>query len=183
MAQMRAAVLALHFDAQHAVRAVGFLGDHFAVDRLEVARPAAAGVELGVRFEQRRAAADAVIDAAVPVVVIAAGEGALGGRVARHLVFDVGELFAPLGVVFLHGGGAGVEVVGLVHGRGSCLKIVLGARYEEQLTSSELAQSGGSPAYASFSGCSSNGRRSTAARRSTSEKSFSFARRIAVSAR
>ena len=40
--------------------------DDLAVDRLPVARPAAAGVELGVRLEQRRAAADAVVAARRP---------------------------------------------------------------------------------------------------------------------
>ncbi|CAM2154769.1 hypothetical protein PT2222_310046 [Paraburkholderia tropica] len=111
MAQMRAAVLAAHLDAQHAVRAVRALLDYLAVDRTEVARPAATGVEFRVGFEQRRATADAVVDAALVVVPVLAGEGAFGGRVARDLVLRGVELLAPFGVGLVAGVGVGVVVV------------------------------------------------------------------------
>ncbi len=72
------------------------------IDRLPVARPAAAGVELRARLEQRRAAADAVVAAGLEVVPVFAGERALGGGVARHLVLHRVELLAPLRVGLLH---------------------------------------------------------------------------------
>src|SRR5436190_12882757 len=110
VAQVRAAVVAAHFHPHHAVRGVHHALDDLAVHRLEVAGPAAAGVELGVRLEQRRAAAYAFVLAWVPVVPVFAGEGPLGGGVARHLVLHWVELGTPFGVglldlVVAHGGG------------------------------------------------------------------------------
>src|SRR5947208_593558 len=130
---------AAHFDAHHAVRAVGDALDHVGVDRLPVARPAAAGVELGARSEQRSAAADAVVAAVVPVVPVLAGERPLGGRVARHLVLHGVELLAPLRIALLD----------------------LVVAHDEQDTSMVCAHSGGNAAYASCSGCSSYGRSRT----------------------
>src|SRR5471032_1181961 len=98
---MRSAVLALHLDAQHAVRMIRLFLDDFAVDRLEVTRPAATGIEFRSRFEQRRAAAHAVIDAALRVIPVFAGERPFGGGVARHLVLDIGQFLSVLGVVLL----------------------------------------------------------------------------------
>src|SRR5471030_53616 len=98
---MRATVLALHFNAQHAMRTIGFFVDDFAVDRLEVAGPAAAGIEFRIRLEQRCAAAHAVIDAALRVIPVFAGERPFGGGVARHLVLDIGQFLSVLGVVLL----------------------------------------------------------------------------------
>src|SRR5450755_2614918 len=70
MAQMRAAVVAADFDAHRPVRAVHDPLNQLAVDWLRVARPAAAGVELGRRGEERRTAADALVGAFVPVVPV-----------------------------------------------------------------------------------------------------------------
>src|SRR5687768_6596892 len=72
VAEVRAAVVAAHLDAHHAVARVDDALDDLAVDRLEVAGPAAAGVELGARVEQRRAATHAAVAAFVPVVPVLA---------------------------------------------------------------------------------------------------------------
>src|SRR5436190_15785071 len=86
MAQVRAALVAADLDAHHPVALVDHALDDLAVDRLPVAGPAAARIELGVGREQRRAASHAVVLSGVPVVPVLAGEGPLGGRVARDLV-------------------------------------------------------------------------------------------------
>ena len=98
-------------------RVVAHALDHFAVDRLPVAGPAAAGVELGGRFEQRRAAAHAQVLAGIEVVPVLAGEGALGGGMAGHLVLHGVERLAPFGVALADGVARVVVVVRLAHGR------------------------------------------------------------------
>src|ERR1700752_1947073 len=98
VAQVRAAVVAAHLDAHHAMALVDDTLDHFAVDRLEVARPAAPGVELRVRLEQRSSAADAVVLAGVPVIPVLAAEGPFGGGMARHFELHGVELGPPFGL-------------------------------------------------------------------------------------
>src|SRR5579864_8287163 len=78
MAEVAGAVRAKHFGADHAVARVRLLVDMVFVGRLGEARPAAAGVELGVGFEQGLAAAGADIAARTMLMLILAGEGALG---------------------------------------------------------------------------------------------------------
>src|SRR5262249_1478281 len=107
-----------------------------------------------VRFEQRRAAAHAVIDAALLVIPVFAGERALGRGVARDLILHVVQLAAIGRVVLLQRMGGGVGGVVSVHvvplsGLWRC-PVYGGAgrklNYDEQLTSSPPAQSGGRPA-------------------------------------
>jgi len=117
---MGVAHIADDFSAHHAMRAVNYLTHIFGIDGLEVAGPAATGIELGIRLEQRRIAANAGVDAVFMVIPKAPGEGALGCRMTRHLVLLRGEHGAP----FLIGFGNFVS-------------------HDEQLTSKELAQSGG----------------------------------------
>ena len=107
------------------------------LDLLPVARPAAAGVELGAGLEQRLAAADAVVAAVGPVVPVLAGEGALGGGVARHRGTASGRARRATRRRFCERVARIVDVV--AHGI-SCI-----------MTSRHLAaccaQSGGKPAY------------------------------------
>src|SRR5689334_6927341 len=69
--------------------------------RLGEARPAAAGIELGIGLEQRLAAAGADIGAGTMVVLIFAAERALGRLLAQHGVLHRRELFAPLRLALL----------------------------------------------------------------------------------
>ena len=64
VAQMGLALVAHDLDPPHAVARVGHFAHGLAIDRLPEARPTGAGIELGLGTEQRRAAADATIDAA-----------------------------------------------------------------------------------------------------------------------
>src|SRR5689334_13084972 len=58
--------------------------------------PSAAGVELGVGFEQHVAAAGADIGAGTVVVLIFAGEGTLGRLLAQHRVLHRRQFAPPL---------------------------------------------------------------------------------------
>src|SRR5205823_3717157 len=60
------------------------------------ARPAGAGLELGVRVEQRRATTRAVVHPVVLDVDVLAGERRLGGLLAQHRVLVGRELLTPL---------------------------------------------------------------------------------------
>src|SRR6202140_4009305 len=63
VAEMAVALRAQHFGADHAVADVALLVDMALRRRLGEARPAAAGIELGVGFEQRLSATGAGIGA------------------------------------------------------------------------------------------------------------------------
>src|SRR4029453_17074627 len=150
MAEMRVAHIAQDLGTYHAMTRIAFLAHIRRIDRLEVPGPAATGLELGVRRKQRSAACHATVDAVLIVVPVASGKRALGRLLARDGVFHRRQLCAPLRVGlgdFLH--------------RDS---------YDEHERCSDCAQSGGSAAYPSCSGCSSYGRSSTASRRATSSK-------------
>src|SRR5204862_547652 len=100
------------------------------------------------------------------------GRSVAASRVTRYSMSDSWERHS-----------ASVLVVVMIVLPGSAAFLgAFGLDYDEQLTSRPEAQSGGSFAYDSASGCSSNGFDKTAIRRSTSEKSLSRAARIAVSA-
>src|SRR5678815_664478 len=106
---MCAAVVATHLDAHHAMAVVDDALDHLAVDRLRIARPSAARIELRRRGEQQRSAADAAVAPLIPVIPVLAAERSLGGGMARHLVLHGVERGAPLGIglldfVVAHGG-------------------------------------------------------------------------------
>lgn len=70
------------------------------VERLEIAGPAAARIELRVRGEQWRVAADAGVDAVFMVIPELAREGPFRGRVARDFVLHRVEHGTPFGVGF-----------------------------------------------------------------------------------
>src|SRR5947209_5020694 len=78
VAQMAAAFGAEHLGADHAVADVPLFVDMAVDGGLGEARPAAAGIELGIGLEQHVAAAGAHISAGAVVVLIFAGEGTLG---------------------------------------------------------------------------------------------------------
>src|SRR5207302_10613598 len=61
------------------------------------ARPARPRVELGLRIEQRRPAAHAVIRARFVIVPMLASKSALGACLARHVILLRRELLFPLG--------------------------------------------------------------------------------------
>src|SRR6185312_6733903 len=77
VAEVAAAAGAADLGAVHEEAAVGLGGDVRRVDRREEARPAGAGVELGVRGEERQAAGGADEDAFLVDLVERAGEGPL----------------------------------------------------------------------------------------------------------
>src|SRR4051794_40275135 len=115
---MAAAVGAADLGAHHAVVAVLEQLDVGCVGRFGEARPAAAGVELGVRGEQLGAAAGAAVGAVVLVVQQGAGERTLGGAMAQDLVGGGLQLGAPLLVVLgdLRHGVYGNEMLSYSHG-------------------------------------------------------------------
>src|SRR5688572_21410198 len=78
VAEMALAARAQHFGPDHAVRGIAEFVDHPAFGGLGEARPARAAVELVLAFEQRLAASGADILAGGLVVLILAGERALG---------------------------------------------------------------------------------------------------------
>src|SRR6185312_3890792 len=86
------------FDAPHAESPVFMLFDGVRGDGVVEAGPAAAGVELGLRLEQRSIAGGAVVQAIGVVVGQGAGEGTLRALFAHHVVLLRRELGAPFGV-------------------------------------------------------------------------------------
>ena len=84
--------------ADHPVARVDVRVDALERGGLDEARPAGAGVELGVGAEQLRAAAGTAVDAGHLRVGVGAGEGALGPLLAQHCVLLGGETGTPLGV-------------------------------------------------------------------------------------
>src|SRR5690348_5132426 len=102
MAEMGVAAAAQHLDPPHEQAAVVLGGDAVLGHRRPEARPAGAGIELGVGAEELLAAAHAGIGAGRLGVPIGAAEGALGALLARDAVLLGCELGAPLGVAFDH---------------------------------------------------------------------------------
>src|SRR5438128_5272654 len=98
VAEMAVAFRAQHLGADHAVADIVLLVDMALCRRLRKARPAAAGVELGVGFEQGLAAAGAGIGALAVVMLVFAGEGPFGGLLAQHRVLHRRQFLAPLGL-------------------------------------------------------------------------------------
>src|SRR6185436_138374 len=99
--EVAAAVGAMHFDARHAVGAIGG-GRDGVRQRAEEARPARATLVLGAGLEQRPRAAGAVVDAGALLVVERTGAGALGAVLTQYAELVGREQRAPLGVGFLH---------------------------------------------------------------------------------
>ena len=96
VAEVAAAALADDLGAAHEEAVVGPGLDRVVVHRVEEARPAGAGVELGVGAEQLCAAAATAVDAVLLVVPVGAGERALGALLAEDLVLLGRELRPPL---------------------------------------------------------------------------------------
>src|SRR3989440_3521170 len=98
MAEVTVALRAEHFGADHAMADVALFVDVVLRSRRRKARPAAAGVEFGVGLEQRLPAARADIGARSLLVLVFAGERALGRLLAQHRVLHRRQFFAPLGL-------------------------------------------------------------------------------------
>jgi hypothetical protein len=107
MAQVGAAFGADSFDANHAMADVAPLLDSTLTGQGK-AGPAAAGIKLGAGVEQQIAAADAVVAAIGPDLLVAAGEGPLGRGLAGDLEGGGlgalgGQQLAPLGFGLMNG--------------------------------------------------------------------------------
>ncbi len=97
VAEMAAATGAAHLRAPDAEEAAAG-GDVRRVDRLVEARPAGAGIELGLGAEERQAAAGAHEGAGARLVVERAGERPLGAPLPQDAVLLRRQLLAPLRV-------------------------------------------------------------------------------------
>src|SRR3981189_470990 len=86
MAEMAVALRAQHLGPDHAVADVAFLVDMALQRRLGKARPAAAGIELGVGFEQRLAAAGAGVGAGPLLMLVFAGERPFRRLLAQYRI-------------------------------------------------------------------------------------------------
>src|ERR1700757_3080286 len=96
MAEMAGAFRAQHLGADHAVGGVLLLVDMAGGGRRSKARPAAAGIELGVGLEQGLAATGADIGARPRLILVLAGERPLGRLFAQHGVLHRRQFLAPL---------------------------------------------------------------------------------------
>ena len=117
MAKMCIAVGAAHLDSPHAVGII-LVRDHRALGRCRgEARPAGAGVELGVGAEQRGSATDAAIHAVALVVVVSMTESPFRSVLAGNMELLRRKLFAPLRLGYRKFGGVSVGYfVGFAHG-------------------------------------------------------------------
>src|SRR5262249_43684344 len=100
--EMRIARRAQYFGALHEEAPVLLGAEVLLGHRRVEARPAAAGVELRRRVEQRRAAAYARISSGFVGGPILAAEGRFGAFLPCHAVLLGRELFLPLRVRFRH---------------------------------------------------------------------------------
>src|SRR5215813_9990105 len=109
--EVRVAPRAVHLGPAHEEARVLLGLDRLRRGRLEVRRPAGAGVELVIRAEERLTTAHAAVRAAIVVVPVHAAECALGTVRAYHLELVVSKLLAPLlvGLADLLDGLRGVE--------------------------------------------------------------------------
>src|SRR6266700_970041 len=101
MPEMAVALRAQHFGPDHAMADVALLVDVALQRRLGKARPAAAGIELGVGFEQRLSAAGAGVAARPLLMLVFARERPLGRLLAQHRVLRRRQFLAPLGLALL----------------------------------------------------------------------------------
>ncbi len=85
---MRVADITNNFGPVHAVRAVGFRANVVRVERFEITRPAATGIEFGVRSEQGRSAAYATVNARLLVIPVIASERLFRGFLLRHCILQ-----------------------------------------------------------------------------------------------
>src|ERR1700704_4219101 len=101
MAEMAVALRAQHFGPDHAVADVALLVDVALRRGGGKARPAAAGIELGVGFEQRLAAAGAGVGAGPLLVLVFAGERPLCRLLTQYRMLHRRQFLAPLGLALL----------------------------------------------------------------------------------
>src|SRR3954453_11810947 len=97
MAEMAIALRAQHLGADHAVADVALFVDMALHCGRGKGRPAAAGIELGVGFEQRLAAAGAGVNARAVLMLVFTGKRPLGRFLAQHRVLHRRQFLAPLG--------------------------------------------------------------------------------------
>src|SRR5438552_13266911 len=101
VAEMAVTFRAQHLGADHAVADIVFLVDMAIRRGRGKARPAAAGIEFRVGFEQRLAAAGAGVSALAVLMLVLAGEGTLGRLLAQHGILHRRQFLAPLGLALL----------------------------------------------------------------------------------
>src|SRR3954447_18999654 len=101
VAEVGAAVGAAHLGANAPEGPVLDVLDPVLGERCEEGRPAAVGVELGVRAEQLGVAGPAAVDAFGLGVGVLAGERPLGAGLAQDGVLLPAQLLVPLGVGLL----------------------------------------------------------------------------------
>src|SRR6516162_8229635 len=118
MTQMTAAPAADHLGAAQQPALVRPQLDCRLAGRLEEARPARAGCELGVRTEQLIPAAGAAVRAVTLGVEVSPGEGWLGVPPAQHVVLLAGQFLPPLLIGLLDlGRRSGLRGPGAAHRR------------------------------------------------------------------
>src|SRR5712691_1720238 len=103
MAEMTAALCAVHFGARHEEAAVDGRVDG-ALDRRPEARPSGAALEFRVGREQRRATGGAFERAGSLFAVEPARTGALGAVLAEHVKLIARQRALPIVIGLLHSG-------------------------------------------------------------------------------
>ena len=98
MAQVRIGRMAAHLGADHVEAGIPVFGYGRLFDGLREAGPAAAGIELVLRAEQRLATHHVHIDAGREQVVVLVREGALGAGLLRHPILLGRELRFQVGI-------------------------------------------------------------------------------------
>ena len=91
MAKVRVALTADNLGSGHAVAMVGYFFDDAVGERLEIAGPAAARVELVIGVKQGGIAADAVVLPLVPMVPVGTRKGRFGVLKRCNGVLHVGK--------------------------------------------------------------------------------------------
>ena len=131
VAEMAVAFRAQHLGADHAVADVALLVDMAVHRGRGKARPAAAGIELGVGFEQRLAAAGADIGALALLMLVFAGERPLGRLLAQHRILHRRQFAAPFGLALL-------DLAGRRLGRRTWISFTVMDRFAPRMTADQL---------------------------------------------
>lgn len=113
MSQVRIATGAKNLSAHHQEAEIFFVGDRGLINRRPKARPASAGIKLGIRPEQRRITTDTPVEAGIFGIPIGARESSLSPVFPSDLKLLRGELGPPLFFAFpnFFGHGSDVSVV------------------------------------------------------------------------
>lgn len=96
VAEVAAAIGAANFRADHAESRIAMFRHGVSLDWLEIAGPAATGIELGVGDEQRLIAGSAAVEAFFRAVPVGASKRALGAVFAQNPVLVRRQFLAPL---------------------------------------------------------------------------------------